>query len=265
MPGVGAPPGPGPPGPGRRTAGDCAGSAGAGAGAESRAAGVPVVRAPGSGPGAAGAVRRVRRCTAGAVVRVGGRGGLGGTGRTRGPGGPPDGGASVGGGSGRAIGRVSEGAPRPGDGLPDVLRAPRIRPPGAASSTACDSVPVKDGFCQVVSEPPNAGSATPRGGRAAAVDRIGGSPAHASAARRSVRSPAEADAEADPDRPSGIPTADAGRASGRASSPGARPDVSPGASAAAPPRGARDWPRSLSSNPIYPSVARVTREAISRA
>ncbi|MGR3931653.1 hypothetical protein [Streptomyces sp. BRA346] len=54
--------------------------------------------------------------------------------------------------------------------MPDVLRAPRIRPPGALSRTACDIVPAKDGFCHVVSEPPKAGSATPRGGRAAAVD-----------------------------------------------------------------------------------------------
>ncbi|MFJ1746527.1 hypothetical protein ACIOJD_09870 [Streptomyces sp. NPDC088116] len=76
--------------------------------------------------------------------------------------------------SGRATGRAGEGTPRSGDGLPDVTRTSRTRPPGAPSSTACDSVPAKEGFCQVVSAPPKPGSATPRGGRAAAVGRIGG-------------------------------------------------------------------------------------------
>ncbi|QQM42345.1 hypothetical protein [Streptomyces liliifuscus] len=49
-------------------------------------------------------------------------------------------------------------------------------PPGAPSRTAWDKVPVKEGFCQVLSRPPNPESATPV--RPTAARWIGANPTH---------------------------------------------------------------------------------------
>ncbi len=195
-----------------------------------------------------GSARRWTAGAAGAVVSVVGRAvrtAVGGMGRTRGPTGrsavgATDAGPASAAASCRATGRDSEGAQRPGDGSPDVATAPRTNPPGAPSRTAWDSVPAKEGFCQVVSEPPKPELATPPGGRAAAIRWIGGRPDQpAPAPRRSAVS---------------------GRAvtSGRAV-PSAR--AAPASEAAS---GAASWadagdrrPRSLSRSPTTPPPWRV--------
>ncbi len=152
---------------------------------------------PGVGRGAGGAGRwatgRARRCTAGvAGALVSGlcRWGLGGTAVTRGPVGrdavtgrdarctggvSPCAWAGAGSdGSGPATGRTREGGSSPETGPADVVSAFLISPPGAPSRTAWDRVPVREGFCHVLSRPPNPESATPVRPRAARW--IGGSP-----------------------------------------------------------------------------------------
>ncbi|WP_155589745.1 hypothetical protein [Streptomyces cavernae] len=128
------------------------------------------------------ATGRARRCPAGgadALVNESDRDGRccrGGTGVTRGPAGRD---AVTGRGarctgavssrtssaapgrSARTGGRVCEGGSSPETGLADVVSASLTRPPGAPSRTAWDRVPVKEGFCQVLSRPPNPESATP--------------------------------------------------------------------------------------------------------
>ncbi|WP_393100906.1 hypothetical protein [Streptomyces sp. LN325] len=121
-----------------------------------------------------------RRCTAGPAgalvspIGAGGRVAAGGTAVTLGPVGPvaatgrlacrADGApvrSAVS--AGVATGKESEGSSRPEAGGAGVASTPRTKPPGAPSSTAWESVPVKDGFCQVVSRPPNPESATEPG------------------------------------------------------------------------------------------------------
>ncbi|MEV6595155.1 hypothetical protein [Streptomyces acidicola] len=59
-------------------------------------------------------------------------------------------------------GRVRKGGSSPETGPADVVSASLTSPPGAPSRTAWDrSPPVKEGFCQVLSRPPNPESATP--------------------------------------------------------------------------------------------------------
>ncbi|MFI1959920.1 hypothetical protein [Streptomyces althioticus] len=70
------------------------------------------------------------------------------------------------------------GSSSPSDGRADALRTPSTNPPGAPSRTAWESVPVKAGFCQVLSLPPNPASATGHDGREVAR-WIGGSAGHA--------------------------------------------------------------------------------------
>ncbi|MFD5753290.1 hypothetical protein [Streptomyces sp. NPDC127033] len=86
-------------------------------------------------------------------------------------------------------GSESEGSPSP-PALEDEagVSASRIRPVGALSRTACESVPVKDGFCQVDSVPAKLADATEC---VAGARWIGGSPAQ-------PRPPAEA-TEAEPE------------------------------------------------------------------
>ncbi|MGW0706780.1 hypothetical protein ACWD4G_12600 [Streptomyces sp. NPDC002643] len=60
-----------------------------------------------------------------------------------------------------ATGRVREGSSRPGTGFADVVSASPISPDGASRRTAWDNDPMNEGFCQVVSRPPNPASATP--------------------------------------------------------------------------------------------------------
>ncbi|MFD6288829.1 hypothetical protein [Streptomyces sp. NPDC060205] len=161
------------------------------AGPAEAARGPPVAAGAGADAGR-WATGRVRRCTAGvADALVSGlcRWGLGGAAVTRGPVGRDaetgrdarctgvasatagDGAAS--GTSGPATGRTREGGSSPETGAADVVSAFLISPPGAASRTAWDRVPVREGFCQVLSRPLNAESATP--GRPSAARWIGGS------------------------------------------------------------------------------------------
>ncbi|WP_329525070.1 hypothetical protein [Streptomyces sp. NBC_01462] len=143
-----------------------------------------------------------RRCTAGPAgalvspVGAGGRVAAGGTAATLGPVGPV---ATTGrlacradgapvrsaDSAGVATGKESEGSSRPEAGSAGVASTPRTRPPGAPSSTAWESVPVKDGFCQVVSRPPNPESATEP--RPAVARWMGGS--EGQAAGRTARAP----------------------------------------------------------------------------
>ncbi|MFH8465298.1 hypothetical protein [Streptomyces sp. NPDC017991] len=139
------------------------------------------------------ATGRARRCTAGvAGALVSGlcRWGLGGTAVTRGPVGrdavtgrdarctggasPTAGDGAAPGTSGPATGRTRDGGSSPATGPADVVSAFLISPPGAPSRTAWDRVPVREGFCQVLSRPPKPESATPVRPRAARW--IGGSP-----------------------------------------------------------------------------------------
>ncbi|MEU9899544.1 hypothetical protein ACIBCS_11225 [Streptomyces phaeochromogenes] len=140
---------------------------------------------------AAGSARRCTAGVAGALVSGFGRWARGGTGVTRGPAGRD----AVTGrgarctGTGAAASRTSpgasgssdrtgrsvcEGGSSPEAGLADVVSAFLTSPPGAASRTAWDRVPVKEGFCQVLSRPPNPESATPV--RPTAARWIGGNP-----------------------------------------------------------------------------------------
>ncbi|WP_158685641.1 hypothetical protein [Streptomyces purpureus] len=76
-----------------------------------------------------------------------------------------------------ATGRESEGSSRPEAGEEAAVSTPWTSPPGAPSSTACDSGAAKAGLCQVVSRAPKPVSAT--GPADAAVTRwIGGSADH---------------------------------------------------------------------------------------
>ncbi|MCC9709778.1 hypothetical protein E4N62_33690 [Streptomyces sp. MNU76] len=63
-------------------------------------------------------------------------------------------------GSSPATGRVRDGSSRPATGVADVVSTFLTSPPGAPGRTAWDRVPVKDGFCQVLSRPLNPASAT---------------------------------------------------------------------------------------------------------
>lgn len=165
-------------------AGPASGGCAPSAAAPAEGALVPSRRATGS----------ARRCTAGvagALVSGFGRWARGGTGVTRGPAGRD----AVTGrgarctGTGAAASRTSpgaagssdrtgrsvcEGGSSPETGLADVVSAFLTSPPGAASRTAWDRVPVKEGFCQVLSRPPNPESATPV--RPTAARWIGGNP-----------------------------------------------------------------------------------------
>ncbi|WP_329411905.1 hypothetical protein OG802_18540 [Streptomyces sp. NBC_00704] len=85
-------------------------------------------------------------------------------------------GVARGGGAGRS-GSAAASAAR------GAARRLLIRPPGAASSTACGRTSRKEGFCQVASRPPNPASATPEG-PAAAVRRMGGSEGQAAGTAR---------------------------------------------------------------------------------
>ncbi|MCB5909125.1 hypothetical protein [Streptomyces pinistramenti] len=135
-------------------------------------------------------------------------------------------------GCGAATGRVSDGRSSAADGPVDGVSRSLTSPPGPPSRTACDSVPVKDGFCQVVSEALKPGSATWPGVRAADARWIGGSPAQL---------------------PGPLPSVACGSAVARAGSSAAGvPTASDAAS-----RGASGRPRSLSRSPISPPSMRV--------
>ncbi|WP_328495461.1 hypothetical protein OHS59_23990 [Streptomyces sp. NBC_00414] len=222
---------------------------------------------------AAGAVRRAtgraRRCTAGvagALVSGVCRWGLGGTGVTRGPVGRDAvtgraarctgiaspgawAGAVVSGASAVATGRTREGGSSPGTGPADVVSAFLISPPGAPSRTAWDRVPVREGFCQVLSRPPKPESATPVRPRAARW--IGGSPVQpttaagpvATAVAGAVRAPAVVE----PPFP----------AAGFASGAGVAPGAERAADDAAPPLSRSKNPTDQPSAPPL-----VTRDAI---
>lgn len=153
-------------------------------------------------PASRRATGRARRCTAGvagALVSGFGRWARGATGVTRGPAGRDavtgrgarctGTGTGTGTGAGAASSRTSpgasdssdrtgrsvcEGGSSPETGLADVVSAFLTSPPGAPSRTAWDRVPVKEGFCQVLSRPPNPESATPV--RPTAARWIGGNP-----------------------------------------------------------------------------------------
>ncbi len=138
-------------------------------------AGPGVVVVGGVGRRVAGRVRRCTAGAAGALVSGFGREGLGGAAVTRGPfgrdavtgrdarctGGDVSPTAGAGSASGPATGRTRDGGSSPATGAADVVSAFRISPPGAPSRTAWDRVPVSEGFCQVLSRPPNPESATP--------------------------------------------------------------------------------------------------------
>ncbi|WNZ08551.1 hypothetical protein [Streptomyces sp. 11x1] len=126
---------------------------------------------------AAGSVRRWTAGAAGALVSGVGRVARGRAGVTRGPVGrdgvtwygarstgrvSPDADADADevSGSSPATGRVRDGSSRPATGVADVVRTFLTSPPGAPGRTAWDRVPVKDGFCQVLSRPLNPASAT---------------------------------------------------------------------------------------------------------
>ena len=165
----------------------------------------PAEEAPDTGPAAPEAVRtgvprtpppasrratgRARRCTAGvagALVSGFGRWARGGTGVTRGPAGRDavtgrcarctgTGSSPGASGSSDRTGRsVCDDGSSPETGLADVVSAFLTSPPGAPSRTAWDRVPLKEGFCQVLSRPPNPESATPV--RPTAARWIGGNP-----------------------------------------------------------------------------------------
>ena len=261
------------------------------------AAGVPtgpisVDRSPSAvapAEGAPGASRRAtgsaRRCTAGvadALVSEFGRWVRGGTGVTRGPAGrdavtgrgarctgtgtgaassrtPP----GVSGSSDRTGRSVCEGGSSPETGLADVVSAFLTSPPGAPSRTAWDRVPVKEGFCQVLSRPPKPESATPV--RPTAARWIGGNPTQppteADPALMSVPASASVCTE--------LPSPEAEFASATGSAPAPRPaaeaaEAEAEADAAEAEDVAEPLPLSRSKNPTpQPSAPpRVTRDAI---
>ncbi|MFG2227253.1 hypothetical protein [Streptomyces sp. NPDC048644] len=214
----------------------------------------------------AATVGRARRCTAGeagAVVNVAGlaaRSAPDGTGAIRGPTGrrtgraeaaavsgpgvpareataSPTGDPGSAGCCGAATGRVSDGMSSAADGPVDGVSRSLTRPPGPPSSTACDSVPAKDGFCQVVSEALKPGSATCPGDRVPDVRWIGGSPAQPAGPLRSVPV---------------VPVVPAGRGSAAGAGPAA--GVPPFPAAASDEACGR--PRSLSRSPISPPSMR---------
>ncbi|WP_404190226.1 hypothetical protein [Streptomyces tauricus] len=236
---------------------------------------------PGVGRGAGGAGRwatgRDRRCTAGvAGALVSGlcRWGLGGTAVTRGPVGrdavtgrdarctggvSPCAWAGAGSdGSGPATGRTREGGSSPETGPADVVSAFLISPPGAPSRTAWDRAPVREGFCQVLSRPPNPESATPVRPRAARW--IGGSPVQPTTAAGW--------ASADGPAPAEVPTAavPVTAAAGTAPVSGPVPEPVPACAPVGAERAADAAvpPLSRSRNPTdQPSAPpRVTRDAI---
>ncbi|MFJ2395300.1 hypothetical protein ACIOTI_21435 [Streptomyces sp. NPDC087843] len=143
--------------------------------------------------------------------------------------------------AGVATGKESEGSSRPEAGSAGVASTPRTSPPGAPSSTACESVPVKDGFCQVVSRPPNPESATEP--RPAVARWMGGSEGQAAA--RTTRAPAPSPTSLDP----GPVLADTLPAAlGAVLSPGAGAPAGPVTDAPPVPR-SRPPPRSRSKTP----------------
>ncbi|MFE9820710.1 hypothetical protein ACFYSH_00815 [Streptomyces sp. NPDC005791] len=80
-----------------------------------------------------------------------------------------------------ANGRAPEGPSSPVAGRPEPVSAPERRLSGTVFMTPMDGVPVKDGFCQVGSRPPNPASAT--AGRPESMARwIGGRPVQAATA-----------------------------------------------------------------------------------
>ncbi|MFJ9965266.1 hypothetical protein [Streptomyces avermitilis] len=133
---------------------------------------VPAVRS-GTDGGTTGSARRRTEGAVDDLVSRTGRVAGGGAGVTRGPVGPvavtgelmrctgsgpapsPDSSSP-----GDATGRERDGSSSPEAGRAVGASTPFTSPPGAPSRTACDSVPVKEGFCQVVSRPPNPASAT---------------------------------------------------------------------------------------------------------
>ncbi|WP_158710379.1 hypothetical protein [Streptomyces sp. NRRL F-5126] len=213
--------------------------------------------------GGVGAAGRERRWTGVALVRAADPGlGVGGgaTGATLAPDGLLTGSAGPGpfapvrvhreaGGSGSpgawgtslgATGRVSEGMSSCGepDATGGTVRAPPTSPPGAPSSTACESVPANEGLRQVVSEELNPASATGPGDAVAAARWMGGRA----------------------DQPAVPPPVRAASAAWGVC--GARPPAGAACAAPAPdvlapvvsavPRAAPGRPRSLSRNPISP-------------
>ncbi|MFJ2555284.1 MULTISPECIES: hypothetical protein [unclassified Streptomyces] len=118
-----------------------------------------------------------------------------------------------------ATGSESEGSPSPPDLEVEAgVRASRIRPVGALSRTACESVPVKEGFCQVASVPEKVADAT---ACEAGARWIGGSAAQ-------PRPPAGAtEAEPEPEEPEPAPDPGAPAPEPPASEPGtAAPEAS---------------------------------------
>ncbi|MGX1915042.1 hypothetical protein ACWIID_40400 [Streptomyces phaeochromogenes] len=262
----------------------------------SPSAGIPAEGAPDTGPAAPDAARpgvpttpppasrratgRARRCTAGvagALVSGFGRWARGGTGVTRGPVGRDAvtgrgarctgtgvGAASSGttpgasGSSDRTGRRVCEGGSSPETGLADVVSAFLTSPPGAPSRTAWDRVPVKEGFCQVLSRPPNPESATPV--RPTAARWIGGNPTQP--ATEADPAPAPVCTELPP------PEAEFASGAGLAPATGSAPAPRPAAEAVEAEADAADvtepLPLSRSKNPTpQPSAPpRVTRDAI---
>ncbi|WP_159056177.1 hypothetical protein [Streptomyces scabiei] len=232
------------------------------------------------------AVGSVRRWTAGGaaatLVSGAGREARGGTGVTRGPAGrdgvtwygarctgrASPGASARGAGSSLATGRVREGSSSPATGVAEVVSTFLTSPPGAPGSTAWVRVPVKEGFCQVLSRPLNPVSATVA--RPSTVRRIGASP---SQPRPEAPPPpgaagtagAEAEPSPAPEAGCGAPSATARPAADVTSpperTPAERTPPEPTASAPAP-RPAP--PRSRSRNPTcQPSAPpRVTRDAI---
>lgn len=155
---------------------------------------------------------------------------------------------------GGATGSAREGSSRPEAGSAAVASTPRTSPPGAPSSTACESVPVNDGFCQVVSRPPNPASATEP--RPAVARWMGGSVGQAAARTPGATTPPPAPlAPVAPSVPGVVPvpvpegTADGGTAA--PAGPGADvPPVVPVVRSRPPPRS-----RSKTPTPRHPSPA----------
>lgn len=149
--------------------------------------------------------------------------------------------------SGAATGRASEGSSRPEAGSAGVASTPRTRPPGAPSSTACESVPVNDGFCQVVSRPPNAESATEP--RPAVARWMGGSEGQAAARTGRFPSPP-------PTAPAGlVPAPGATRSPGTAAGPAADTTLVPRSRPPPRSRSKTPTPRHLSPAPRWTSAA----------
>ncbi|MEW2044895.1 hypothetical protein [Streptomyces sp. NPDC005476] len=154
---------------------------------------------------------------------------------------------------------------RSGSAAGGAARRLLIAPPGAASSTAWKPVPVKEGFCQVASRPPNPASATPEVPPAAAR-WMGGSVGQAAATTRGTEPEPLTGAEAEGAAGAAAEGAvEAGPAADAEAGPAV--DGDPGGDASGPlprPPSSPRRPRSRSRNPMpQPSAPpRVTREAI---